>query len=87
MEEFQPTQPFALIAAKLPLEALGFAGGFDAGEAGVRDDVEALLAAIVGVGAPADVGDEARRMAKPALLVDTLRGVVKRFEEFFCGNI
>ena len=31
----------------------------DAAKAGVGDEIEALLAAIVGMGAPADVGDQA----------------------------
>src|SRR5689334_20398460 len=40
----------------------------DAGEAAVGDDVERLLAAIIGMGAPADIGKEARGMAQAALL-------------------
>ena len=40
----------------------------DADEARMRDDVERLLAAIVGMRAPADVGQQARGMAQPLLL-------------------
>jgi hypothetical protein len=37
----------------------GAAGMVDADESGVGDDVERLLAAIIRVGAPADVGEQA----------------------------
>ena len=47
---------------------IGAAVMVDADEGGVGDDVEALLAAIIGMGAPADVGQQAGRMAQ-ALLV------------------
>ena len=40
----------------------------DAGKAGVGDQVEALLAAVVGVRAPADVGDEAGGIAQAPFL-------------------
>src|SRR5260370_27131024 len=40
----------------------------DAGKTAMRDNVERLLAAIIGMRAPADVGHQACRMAEPALL-------------------
>ena len=40
---------------------------------GVGDDVQALLAAIVGVRAPADVGEEAGRGSKPLLFLAFLK--------------
>src|SRR5262249_7688715 len=45
----------------------GAAGVIDGNEGGISDDVERLLAAIVGVCPPADVGEKARHMAQPAL--------------------
>ena len=47
---------------------IGAAGMVDADEGGVGDDVQALLAAIVGMRAPADVGEQAGRRAQPLLL-------------------
>ena len=40
----------------------------DADEAGMRDDVERLLAAIVGMRAPADIGKQAGRLPQPLFL-------------------
>ena len=51
---------------------VGAAGMVDADEGGVGDDVQALLAAIVGMRAPADIGEQAGRRAKPLLLVGLL---------------
>ena len=47
---------------------IGAAGMVDAEKAGVRDDVERLLAAIVRMRAPADVGEQAGGVAQPPLL-------------------
>ena len=47
---------------------IGAAGMVDADEGGVGDDVEALLAAIVGMRAPADIGEQAGRRAQPLVL-------------------
>ena len=47
---------------------IGAAGMIDRHECGVRDDVERLLAAVVGMRAPADVGKQARRVAQAALV-------------------
>src|SRR5262245_24870883 len=49
------------------------AGMVDASERGMRDQVEALLASIVGVGAPADVGQQAGGVPQPLLLLRLLR--------------
>ena len=46
---------------------IGAAGMIDADEAAVGDDVERLLAAIVGMRAPADVGEQAGGMAQAPL--------------------
>ena len=40
----------------------------DRGEAAMGDDVERLLAAIIGMRPPADIGQQARGVAQPALL-------------------
>src|SRR5499427_4127984 len=40
----------------------------DAGKSAMRDDVERLLPAIIGMGAPADIGEQTGRMPQPALL-------------------
>ena len=53
---------------------VGAAGVVDAGKAGVRDDVERLLAAIIGVRTPADIGEQARGVAQPALPPPSRRG-------------
>src|SRR5262245_1862594 len=45
----------------------------DPPKGGMRDQVEALLAAIVGVGAPADVGEQAGGVPQSPLLVGLLR--------------
>src|SRR5215469_2596393 len=50
----------------------GAARMIDGDEGSIGDDVERLLAAIVGVCPPADVGEKARHMAQPPLL----RGLV-----------
>src|SRR5712691_10972547 len=44
------------------------AGMVDAGEGGIGDDVERLLAAIIGMRAPADIGEQASSVAQPFLL-------------------
>src|ERR1700691_411567 len=44
----------------------------DGGEAAMRDNIERLLAAVIGVGAPADIGQEARGVAKPAFFGDLI---------------
>src|SRR6516164_4488315 len=46
----------------------GAARMIDGDEGSIGDDVERLLAAIVGVRSPADVGEKARHMAQPPLL-------------------
>src|SRR5262249_61704490 len=51
----------------------GAAGVIDCDEGGVSDDVERLLAAIVGMCPPADVGEKARHVAQPPLF----RGLVE----------
>jgi hypothetical protein len=40
----------------------------DAAEAAMGDDIERLLAPIIGMLTPADVAEQARRVAQPALL-------------------
>src|SRR5437763_8477606 len=40
----------------------------DTGKTAMRDDVERLLAAVIGMRAPADISHQARGMAEPALL-------------------
>jgi len=45
----------------------------DAAEAAMGDDIERLLAAIIGMRAPTDVAKKARGMAQPALLTDATR--------------
>src|SRR5215470_10167454 len=40
----------------------------DAGKAAMRDDVERLFATVIGMGAPADIGEKTRCMPQPALL-------------------
>src|SRR5437660_649908 len=47
---------------------IGAALMIDAGKTAMRNNVERLLAAVIGMRAPADVGHQARGMAKPALL-------------------
>src|SRR5262249_1343261 len=39
----------------------------DSGKAAMGDDIERLLAAVIGMGAPADVGEKTRGVAEPAL--------------------
>ena len=46
----------------------GAAGMVDADERRVRDDVERLLAAIIRMRAPADIGEQAGRMTQALLL-------------------
>src|SRR5262245_1540576 len=46
----------------------GAAGVVDGDKGSIGDDVERLLAAIVRVGPPADVGEKARHMAQAPLL-------------------
>src|ERR1700730_16141214 len=45
----------------------------DAGKTAMRDNVERLFAAVVGMRAPADVSHQARSMAEPALLTGFLK--------------
>src|SRR6516225_9977617 len=40
----------------------------DAGKAAMGDNVERLLAAVIGMSAPADIGEKTRRVPQPALL-------------------
>ncbi len=40
----------------------------DAGESAVHHDIEALLAAIIGMGAPIDIGEQAGGMTQPFVL-------------------
>ena len=47
---------------------IGAARMVDGGEAAMGDDVERLLAAIVRVRAPADIGQQAGRVTQPPLL-------------------
>ena len=46
----------------------GAAGMVDPDKGGIGDDVESLLATIIRMGAPTDVGEQTGRMAKPPLL-------------------
>ena len=51
----------------------------DATERGMGDQDEALLATVVGVGAPADVGQQAGGVPQPPLLLGLLRA--RRLEQ------
>ena len=55
----------ALVTEEDRQRQIGAAGMIDADEGGVGDDVEALLAAIVGMRAPADIGEQAGGVPQP----------------------
>src|SRR5690606_4990642 len=57
-----------LIAVIIRQSEIGPAGMIDTGERRVGDDVQPLFAAIIGMGAPADIGEMAGRMAQPYVL-------------------
>ena len=56
------------MAKKYREREIGAAGMVDAEKAGVRDNVERLLAAIIGMRAPADIGEQTGGMAQPPLV-------------------